>query len=417
MLTRPGRPGGTRPSADCPHRSPQVALAEGIEVLRPRPPARSGVPRPARRARPGRGADRRLRRADPAGGAGGPAHGWVNLHFSLLPAWRGAAPVQHAIMAGDEITGASTFRLEEGLDTGPVFGVVTEHDRSHGHRRGPAGPARRVGRRTARGHARRHRGRRAGPGAAVRPTGVSLAPKLTRRGRPGALETTRRCTSTGSSAAARPPRARGPTFRGERVKLGPVRPAPTRSADLGARGAPRAEGRVSASGTATHAVRLGDVQGVGKRADAGGGLGPRRCGSSRASALADDRRPAAGAAGGTRPEPAAAQRPGRDPAGRCRGAGPARMDPPRLAALDLLRAVDLDDAYANLVWPADPGPPPADRPGRRLRHRAGLRHAALARPPRRDPRRLRGPRPRRPPARAARRAAPGRPPAAQHARR
>ena len=55
-----------------------------------------------------------------------PRHGWVNLHFSLLPAWRGAAPVQHAIMAGDEVTGASTFRLEAGLDTGPVFGVVTE---------------------------------------------------------------------------------------------------------------------------------------------------------------------------------------------------------------------------------------------------------------------------------------------------
>ena len=53
-------------------------------------------------------------------------HGWVNLHFSLLPAWRGAAPVQHAIMAGDELTGASTFLLEAGLDTGPVFGMVTE---------------------------------------------------------------------------------------------------------------------------------------------------------------------------------------------------------------------------------------------------------------------------------------------------
>ncbi|MGV9676792.1 methionyl-tRNA formyltransferase [Nocardia sp. NPDC003482] len=55
-----------------------------------------------------------------------PRHGWVNLHFSLLPAWRGAAPVQAAIAAGDEITGASTFRIEAGLDTGPVFGVVTE---------------------------------------------------------------------------------------------------------------------------------------------------------------------------------------------------------------------------------------------------------------------------------------------------
>ncbi|MGW7419490.1 methionyl-tRNA formyltransferase [Streptomyces sp. NPDC054813] len=58
-----------------------------------------------------------------------PAHGWVNLHFSLLPAWRGAAPVQHSIMAGDEITGASTFLIEEGLDSGPVYGTVTEEIR------------------------------------------------------------------------------------------------------------------------------------------------------------------------------------------------------------------------------------------------------------------------------------------------
>jgi methionyl-tRNA formyltransferase len=58
-----------------------------------------------------------------------PAHGWVNLHFSLLPAWRGAAPVQHAVMAGDEVTGAATFQIEEGLDSGPVYGVVTEEVR------------------------------------------------------------------------------------------------------------------------------------------------------------------------------------------------------------------------------------------------------------------------------------------------
>src|SRR5215470_9115395 len=55
-----------------------------------------------------------------------PAHGWVNLHFSLLPAWRGAAPVQHAILRGDEVTGASTFQIVAELDAGPVYGVVTE---------------------------------------------------------------------------------------------------------------------------------------------------------------------------------------------------------------------------------------------------------------------------------------------------
>ncbi|KRF04581.1 methionyl-tRNA formyltransferase [Arthrobacter sp. Soil782] len=59
-----------------------------------------------------------------------PRFGWINLHFSLLPAWRGAAPVQHALINGDDISGASTFLLEEGLDTGPVFGTVTEPVRS-----------------------------------------------------------------------------------------------------------------------------------------------------------------------------------------------------------------------------------------------------------------------------------------------
>lgn len=58
-----------------------------------------------------------------------PKHGWVNLHFSLLPAWRGAAPVQAAIAAGDTATGATTFLIEPALDTGPVYGVVTENIR------------------------------------------------------------------------------------------------------------------------------------------------------------------------------------------------------------------------------------------------------------------------------------------------
>ena len=55
-----------------------------------------------------------------------PQHGWVNLHFSLLPAWRGAAPVQHAILAGNKTTGATTFRIVLELDAGPVFATVTE---------------------------------------------------------------------------------------------------------------------------------------------------------------------------------------------------------------------------------------------------------------------------------------------------
>jgi methionyl-tRNA formyltransferase len=55
-----------------------------------------------------------------------PAHGWVNLHFSLLPAWRGAAPVQRAILAGDQVTGATTFRIVLELDAGPTYAAVTE---------------------------------------------------------------------------------------------------------------------------------------------------------------------------------------------------------------------------------------------------------------------------------------------------
>lgn len=55
-----------------------------------------------------------------------PRYGWVNLHFSLLPAWRGAAPVQAAVAAGDEITGATTFRIVRELDAGPIFGTLTE---------------------------------------------------------------------------------------------------------------------------------------------------------------------------------------------------------------------------------------------------------------------------------------------------
>lgn len=60
-----------------------------------------------------------------------PQHGWINLHFSVLPAWRGAAPVQHAVWAGDELTGATTFRIVKELDAGPTFGVMTERIRPH----------------------------------------------------------------------------------------------------------------------------------------------------------------------------------------------------------------------------------------------------------------------------------------------
>ena len=54
-----------------------------------------------------------------------PKHGWLNVHFSLLPRWRGAAPVQRAIAAGDEQSGVTVFKLEQGLDTGPIYSTLS----------------------------------------------------------------------------------------------------------------------------------------------------------------------------------------------------------------------------------------------------------------------------------------------------
>ena len=190
-----------------------------------------------------------------------PRHGWVNLHFSLLPAWRGAAPVQHAIMAGDEMTGAATFRLEAGLDTGPVFGVVTE----------PIGP---------RDTAGDLLGRLAVSGAGLlvatldgiedgelvaepQPAeGISLAPRI---------ETADARVDWTLPALAVDRRVRGvtpapgawTTWRGDRLRMGPVEPAPDAPA--------RAPGELAVSGpavfvgTGTGAVRLGEVQPAGKR--------------------------------------------------------------------------------------------------------------------------------------------------------
>ena len=58
-----------------------------------------------------------------------PAHGWLNVHFSLLPRWRGAAPVQHALLAGDTETGVTVFQLDDGMDTGPILSQQTHQIR------------------------------------------------------------------------------------------------------------------------------------------------------------------------------------------------------------------------------------------------------------------------------------------------
>lgn len=190
-----------------------------------------------------------------------PAHGWVNLHFSLLPAWRGAAPVQHAIMAGDEVTGASTFGLEAGLDTGPVFGVLTEAVRATDtsgellRRLAQAGAGLLVA--TLDGIADGSLQPRPQPAE-----GVSLAPKVEvadarvdwRAPAQRVDRLVRGCT---------PAPGAWTTWRGERLKLGPVT-MPAVGAAL-APGEVRVGKRQVEVGTATGPVLLGSVQPQGRR--------------------------------------------------------------------------------------------------------------------------------------------------------
>jgi methionyl-tRNA formyltransferase len=190
-----------------------------------------------------------------------PRYGWVNLHFSLLPAWRGAAPVQHAILHGDEMTGASVFALEEGLDTGPVYGSLVE----------------RVGRRDTSGELLE---RLAHAGASLlvsvldgldlgvlkaepQPAeGVSLAPKITvedaevRFGEP-AFAVDRRIR------ACTPAPGAWTTLRGERVKLGPV--LPVADGPALAPGQSRVEKHRVLVGTGTEPVILGEVRPAGRK--------------------------------------------------------------------------------------------------------------------------------------------------------
>jgi len=190
-----------------------------------------------------------------------PRLGWINLHFSLLPAWRGAAPVQHAVLNGDEMTGACVFQLEEGLDTGPVYGRLTE----------PIEPTDTSGDLL---------GRLAIAGARLTvdvvnaleagiivgepqpEDGVSYAPKIT-------FEDARVRWTDPAFAVDRRIRAVTPApgawteFEGQRLRLGPVRPDPE-----GPRLAP---GQIALAkktvhvGTATDPVLLDQVQPAGKK--------------------------------------------------------------------------------------------------------------------------------------------------------
>jgi methionyl-tRNA formyltransferase len=189
-----------------------------------------------------------------------PASGWVNLHFSLLPAWRGAAPVQHAILHGDDITGATTFRLDAGLDTGPVYGRLTEVVR-------PADTAGTLLERLAETGARllvaTVSGLVAGQLVAEPQTddGVSYAPKVTSadarvRWAVPAAAVDRRIRATTPEPGA------WTTFRSQRLGLEPV----SAETDVGlAPGQLLVDKQSVLVGTSSHAVRLGEVRPAGKR--------------------------------------------------------------------------------------------------------------------------------------------------------
>jgi methionyl-tRNA formyltransferase len=261
VLTRPDAPSGRGRRVEP---SPVRALAEqaGVEVLTP--------PRPRDPAFLARLAEI-APDACPVVAYGGlippaalavPPRGWVNLHFSLLPAWRGAAPVQNAILAGDEVTGACTFELEEGLDTGPLYGAVTEAV----GRTDTAGDL--LARLAVSGAAlllATLDGIEAGTLRAVpQPAeGVSQAPKLGPQDaridwKSPALHIDRQVR------ACTPAPGAWTTLDGERVKIFPVAPIPgVLEVEPGAIVVDKRGVQV---GTGSgHTVRLGDVQGQGKK--------------------------------------------------------------------------------------------------------------------------------------------------------
>lgn len=189
-----------------------------------------------------------------------PRHGWVNLHFSLLPAWRGAAPVQRAVIAGDDVTGAVTFRLEEGLDTGPVFGTLTETV----HAADTAGALlERLSHSGAVLLAQTLSAIDAGKAVALPQQGdVSLAPKLSLED--GRLDWQQPALAIGRRARGVTPEPGAWTLlEGQRIKLEPVLPA----ADSAALrpGQLAMDGKRVLVGTGSHPVELTRVQPAGKK--------------------------------------------------------------------------------------------------------------------------------------------------------
>jgi methionyl-tRNA formyltransferase len=259
VLTRPDAPVGRGRRVE---RSPVAALAaeHGIEVLSPRRPREPEFLDRLRELTPDCCPVVAYGALVPKAALEIPRHGWVNLHFSLLPAWRGAAPVQAAIRHGDDVTGAVTFQLEEGLDTGPVFGAVTEPIR-------PRDTAGELLERLAESGARLLLETLDGieDGTLVaRPQpaeGVSMAPKVT-------VDDARVDWAKPPLAVDRLIRSVTPDpgawseFRGERLKIMPVEPADTDALEPGEL---LADKRSVLVGTAGAAVRLGEVQPQGRK--------------------------------------------------------------------------------------------------------------------------------------------------------
>ena len=285
----PSRPRATSSSASSPGPTHPPAAVAGS---RPRPcdaaPRSSGSrcsPRrasrtptsstPSRRSRPTRARSWPTATSSRPTRSTIPRLGWINLHFSLLPAWRGAAPVQHAIMAGDEVTGASTFVIERGLDTGPVLGVMTETIRPTD----TAGDL--LGRLSAAGAGllvATLDGLESGDLVAVpQPSeGVSLAPKIE-------VEDARIAWTRPATAVDRLVRGCTPapgawtTFRGERLKVSPVtvvagRRGPGRRRAARRRPPRHEEGRLRRHGHRARPPR--HRAGPRQEADGGGRLGP-----------------------------------------------------------------------------------------------------------------------------------------------
>jgi methionyl-tRNA formyltransferase len=260
VVTRPDAPAGRGRHLV---RSPVGAWADerGIEVLTPKRPREPEFQQRLRELAPECVPVVAYGALVPPGALAIPRYGWINLHFSLLPAWRGAAPVQHAVLHGDELTGAAVFQLEEGLDTGPVYGTLTEPIRDTD----TAGDLlERLAVSGAKLLVQVLDGIEAGTVTAVpQPVdGVSMAPKVT-------VEDAQVRWSEPAFAVDRRIRACTPApgawtaFRGERVKLGPVRPTG------GASGLAPGEISVGRSGvlvgTGTGAVALGEVRAAGKK--------------------------------------------------------------------------------------------------------------------------------------------------------